>query len=218
MFYGFDWRVLWEYRDNLLTGLTLTLEVSAVSMVLSLALGIVIGVGRFSRITIIRFFCAAFVEFFRNVHLIVLLFFFYFAVRLHSFPAAVCGLTAYTAAFISETVRSGIQSVPKGNFEAAKSTGLSLLQTVRYVVLPHAFMVTIPSLTNEFLNVVKNSSIAMTIAVTELTFQTQEIDSLTFRGVEAATAVTLMYLSITLVITAVMAIIEKKVVLYKRVG
>jgi polar amino acid transport system permease protein len=150
--------------------------------------------------------------------LIVLLFFYYFAVGLYSFPASVFGLTTFTAAFIAEIVRAGIQSVPKGNFEAAKSTGLSKFQTMIYVVLPHAFMVTIPPMSIEFLNVIKNSSVAMTIAVTELTFQTQEIDALTFRGFEAATGVTLIYLSITLVVIGIMNFIEKKVKLHKRVG
>lgn len=89
---------------------------------------------------------------------------------------------------------------------------------MRYVILPHAFMITIPPLSNEFLNLVKNSSVCMTIALTELTFQTQEIDALTFRGFEAATGITLIYISITLAVAGVMNVIEKKMNIYKRVG
>jgi polar amino acid transport system permease protein len=218
MEYQFHWSVLWEYRHLLWIGLKTTLEVSAISLILSLVLGTLVGVGRLSHNAYIRILCTSFVEFFRNIPLIVLLFFFYFAVGLHSFSGSIVGLSTYTAAFIAEIVRSGLQSVPKGHFEAAKSTGLTSYQTLRYVTLPHVFMITIPPLSNEFLNLVKNSSVCMTIALTELTFQTQEIDALTFRGFEAATGITLIYIGITLAVAGIMNRIEKKMNIRTRVG
>ena len=104
--------------------------------------------------------------------------------------AATIGLICYSAAYVGEVVRSGIQAMPREIGDAARSMGLSPWQRARYVVLPYALMITIPPLTNEALNVLKNSSVAMTVAVAELTFQTQTISAYTFRGFEAATAVT----------------------------
>lgn len=216
--YDFNWQVLWEYRHLLWLGLKVTLNVSLLSLVLSLALGTVIGVGSGFRGKSIRRLCSVYVEFFRNIPLIVLLFFFYFAVGLDSYWGSVVGLTTYTAAYIAEVVRAGLQSIPKGNYEAAKSTGLSSVQTLTYVVVPHVFMITIPPMCGEFLNLIKNSSVCMTIALVELTFQTQEIDAITYRGFEAATGVTLIYIAINLVVAGALSLVEKKVQIHKRVG
>lgn len=218
MSYDFYWGVLWEYRHLLWIGVKLTLEISAISLVSSFALGTLIGVGRCSQKFLIRAFCGGCVEFFRNIPFIVLVFFIYFAVGFDSFGGGVVGLTIYSSVFIAEIVRAGLQSVPKGHYEAAKSTGLTSYQTLRYVILPHVYMITIPPLSSEFLNIIKNSSVCMAIGVTELTFQTQEIDSITFRGFEAATGVTLIYVTITLAVAVMMNILEKKIALHKRVG
>jgi polar amino acid transport system permease protein len=218
MDYVFKWDVLWEYRDLLWIGLKVTLTVSTISLLLSLSLGTVIGVGSRFRRASIRTFCSAFVEFFRNIPLIVQLFFFYFAIGLDSFWGSVVGLSTYTAAFIAEIIRAGLQSIPQGNFEAAKSTGLSSFQTLAFVIVPHVFMITIPPLCGEFLNLIKNSSICMTIALVELTFQTQEIDAITYRGFEAATGITLIYIAINLVVAGALSLLEKRMQVQKRVG
>lgn len=218
MAYTFDWSVLLVYRHLLWQGLLLTVEISALSMVLSLALGGVIGIGRRAEAVSLRWLCGAYIEFFRNIPLIVQLFFWYFAVGLESFPAAVIGLTVYTSAYIAEVMRSGLQSIPRTQIEAARSFGMTPYQTIRHVVLPQALMRVIPPLGVEFINVIKNSSIAMTISVTELTFQTQQIESLTFRGFEAATAITILYVFLSLSIVLLMAAIERAVRLDLRVG
>jgi polar amino acid transport system permease protein len=192
MAYTFDWGVLLVYRHLLWQGLLLTVQISALSMVLSLVLGGVLGLGRRAEVMPVRWLCGAYIEFFRNIPLIVQLFFWYFAVGLEAFPAAVIGLTVYTSAYIAEVIRSGLQSIPRTQIEAARSFGMTPFQALRHVVLPQALMRVIPPLGVEFINVIKNSSIAMTISVTELTFQTQQIGSLTFRGFEAATAITIL--------------------------
>ena len=218
MGYKFDWGVLLVYRHLLWQGLVLTVQLSALGMVLSLALGGVIGLGRRAEARPLRWLCGAYIEFFRNIPLIVQLFFWYFAVGLEAFPAAVIGLTVYTSAYIAEVIRSGLQSIPRTQIEAARSFGMTPFQVIRHVVLPQALMLVIPPLGVEFINVIKNSSIAMTISITELTFQTQQIESLTFRGFEAATAITLLYVLLALTIVLLMAAIERFVRLDVRVG
>lgn len=218
MAYKFDWGVLLVYRHLLWQGLLLTVQLSALSMVLSLALGGVIGLGRRMEAAPLRWLCGAYIEFFRNIPLIVQLFFWYFAVGLEAFPAAVIGLTVYTSAYIAEVIRSGLQSIPRTQIEAARSFGMTPVQAIRHVLLPQALMRVIPPLGVEFINVIKNSSIAMTISVTELTFQTQQIESLTFRGFEAATAITILYVILALAIVLLMAAIERLVRLDLRLG
>jgi polar amino acid transport system permease protein len=218
MAYKFDWGVLLVYRHLLWQGLLLTVQISALSMVLSLVLGGVLGIGRRAEAVSIRWLCGAYIEFFRNIPLIVQLFFWYFAVALEAFPAAVIGLTVYTSAYIAEVIRSGLQSIPRTQIEAARSFGMTPFQALRHVVLPQALMRVIPPLGVEFINVIKNSSIAMTISVTELTFQTQQIESLTFRGFEAATAITILYVLLASSIVLLMAAIERLVRLDLRVG
>jgi len=218
MAYKFDWGVLLVYRHLLWQGLVLTVQLSALGMVLSLVLGGMIGLGRRAETTPLRWLCGAYIEFFRNIPLIVQLFFWYFAVGLQAFPAAVIGLTVYTSAYIAEVIRSGLQSIPRTQIEAARSFGMTPYQVIRHVVLPQALMRVIPPLGVEFINVIKNSSIAMTISITELTFQTQQIESLTFRGFEAATAITMLYVILALAIVLLMAAIERLVRLDLRVG
>ncbi len=218
MAYTFDWGVLLVYRHLLWQGLLLTAQISALSMVLSLVLGGVLGLGRRAEVMPVRWLCGAYIEFFRNIPLIVQLFFWYFAVGLEAFPAAVIGLTVYTSAYIAEVIRSGLQSIPRTQIEAARSFGMTPFQALRHVVLPQALMRVIPPLGVEFINVIKNSSIAMTISVTELTFQTQQIESLTFRGFEAATAITILYVLLASSIVLLMAAIERLVRLDLRVG
>ena len=218
MAYKFDWGVLLVYRHLLWQGLLLTVQISALSMVLSLVLGGVLGLGRRAEVRPVRWLCGAYIEFFRNIPLIVQLFFWYFAVGLEAFPAAVIGLTVYTSAYIAEVIRSGLQSIPRTQIEAARSFGMTPFQALRHVVLPQALMRVIPTLGVEFINVIKNSSIAMTISVTELTFQTQQIESLTFRGFEAATAITILYVLLASSIVLLMAAIERLVRLDLRVG
>ena len=218
MAYTFDWGVLLVYRHLLWQGLLLTVQISALSMVLSLVLGGVLGLGRRAGVMPVRWLCGAYIEFFRNIPLIVQLFFWYFAVGLEAFPAAVIGLTVYTSAYIAEVIRSGLQSIPRTQIEAARSFGMTPFQALRHVVLPQALMRVIPPLGVEFINVIKNSSIAMTISVTELTFQTQQIESLTFRGFEAATAITILYVLLASSIVLLMAAIERVVRLDLRGG
>lgn len=168
-----------------------------------------------SHLKLFRWTAAVFLEFTRNTPLLVQIFFWYFgsykllpvAVNewLNStsfeFAAALIALTIYTSAFIAEDIRSGVLSIPKEQMEAAQSSGFSYLQSMQYIILPQAVRITIPPLVNQFLNLAKNSSLAMTIGVMELTYQARQVESYTFKGFEAFTAATVVYLVISIIIT-----------------
>ncbi|MDO9516401.1 MAG: amino acid ABC transporter permease [Syntrophales bacterium] len=224
--YQFHWAVLWEMNPTyeevfgvwLIRGLLLTIEITLISTAVSLVLGTFFGIARLSTFKPLYWFATAYVEFFRNTPLLVQLFFWYFAFPLglpdtvreflydHNYEliAATGGLSIYTAAFIAEIVRAGIQAIPKGHLEAAASSGLSRIQALRFVILPQAFRIIMPPLGSELLNNMKNSSLAMTIGVAELCWQAQQIESFTFRGFEATTAATVIYLSLSLTISMLM--------------
>jgi polar amino acid transport system permease protein len=225
--YQFDWSVVTsgQYFEWLVSGLKITLELSVWSIVLSFLLGLIIAVMRMSNVRPILWFSHAYLEFFRNTPLLVQIFFWYFgsyqvlpkAVNdwLNSvnfeFAAAVIALTIYTSAFIAEDIRSGVRSIPKEQMEAARSSGFSYIRSMLFIVLPQAVRLTIPPLINQFLNVTKNSSLAMTIGVAEITYQARQVESYTFKGFEAFTAATLVYLILSLVIAGMMTIYNRKV-------
>ncbi len=226
MKYQFDWSVLWtgESGQWLLSGLITTLELSALAWLLAVALGIVSGALRTVKFRPLRALATFYVEFFRNVPLLVWMFFWYFAVppllpsviqewllgHELEFTAGVCALGVYSGARFSEVLRSGIQSIPKTQFEASTASGLTTFQAYRYVILPVALRLIIPPGTSESLNLLKNSSLALTISVAELTFQTRQIETYTAKAIEALTAGTLIYLVLCVSIASVMGWVEQR--------
>ncbi|MHC1712794.1 MAG: amino acid ABC transporter permease [Solidesulfovibrio sp.] len=227
MAYNFDFGqvVSGEYGQWLVSGLVVTLKISGVAIVLSLVLGTAIAVLRLSKVRPLVWFSASFTEFFRNTPLLVQIFFWYFGSysvlptvvnewlykQDFEFACGVIALTVYTAAFIAEEIRSGIFSIPKNQLEASRACGLSFLQAMAYVILPQAFRVIIPPLISQFLNLVKNSSLVMTIGVMDLTYMARQIEAHTFHGFEAFTVSTLMYLAISLLVSLVVNIYNRRV-------
>ena len=193
----------------------MTLHISAVSIVFSMLLGTLIAVMRLTGVKPLEWFALAYTEFFRNTPLLVQIFFWYFGSyailpdgvnqwlyqRDFEFAAGVIALTVYTSAFIAEEIRSGIFSIPKTQLEASRACGLSFIQAMRYVILPQAFRIIIPPLISQFLNLIKNSSLCMTIGVMELTYMARQIESYSFKGFEAFTVATLIYLVISLIVS-----------------
>ena len=216
--YQFDWSIITsgKYFEWLVSGLMLTLQISTVGIIFSFIIGLLIAVMRMSHFRPVRWFALAYLEFFRNTPLLVQIFFWYFGSYkilpvfvndwLNSnnfeFAAAVIALTIYTSAFIAEDIRSGVLSIPKEQLEAARSAGFSYLAAMQYIILPQAVRITVPPLVNQFLNLAKNSSLAMTIGVAELTYQARQVESYSFKGFEAFTAATLVYLVLSIIITA----------------
>jgi His/Glu/Gln/Arg/opine family amino acid ABC transporter permease subunit len=234
MTYQFDWSVLWsaQARQWLIQGVATTLAISALAWLIALALGILAGALRSLKLAPLRILAAAYVEFFRNVPLLVWMFFWYFAVppllpqpvqdwlydHGAEFAAGTAALGVYHGARFSEMIRAGIQAIPKTQLEAALSTGLSTAQAFRLVILPIALRLIVPPLTNETLNLLKNSSVALTIGVAELTFQTRQIETYTAKAFEALTAGTLIYLILCLAIARIMARVERRFAIPGMVG
>lgn len=225
--YKFDWSIITsgQYFDWLLSGLITTLKLSVIAIILAFVLGLIIAVMRMSHNRPVRWVAHAYLEFFRNTPLLVQIFFWYFGSYKilptvindwlnetgFEFAAAAIALTIYTSAFIAEDIRSGVLSIPKEQMEAARSAGFSYLRSMQYIILPQAVRITIPPLINQFLNVAKNSSLAMTIGVMEITYQARQVESYTFKGFEAFTAATVVYLVLSIVITALVNLYNEKV-------
>jgi glutamate/aspartate transport system permease protein len=225
--YEFRWSVLWTppYGGWLLQGVLTTLEISLLAWVVAAGLGALFGALRTVPSRTARALATGYVEFFRNVPLLVWMFFWYFGVpqllpasgqdwlNHHGgeMVAAVAALGVYHGARLAEIVRAGLQSVPSTQLEAALSTGLTLGQAYRLVLVPIAARLILPPLTNESLNLLKNSSLALTISVAEITFMTRQVESYTAKGFEAITAGTLIYLGLCLAISGAMVRIERRV-------
>ena len=225
--YKFDWAIVLsgKYFDWLVSGTKVTIQLSGVSIVLAFLLGLIIAVMRMSKVRPFRWFAHGYLEFFRNTPLLVQIFFWYFgsykilptAVNTwlvstnFEFASAVIALTIYTSAFIAEDIRSGVLSIPKEQMEAARSSGFSFIRSMRYIILPQAVRITVPPLISQFLNLVKNSSLAMTIGVAELTYQARQVESYTFKGFEAFTAATVIYLAMSIIITVVVTWYSKTI-------
>jgi glutamate/aspartate transport system permease protein len=226
--YTFDWGIIWQQPNGalFLNGIKTTLMLSAFAWVLAFCLGILVSVFRVSSSRPLRYFGATYVEVFRNIPLLVQIFFWYFAMpslfpkpmelwlydNISNLPffLGILALAFYTSSRVSEVFRSSLLSVPHGQYRAAYSTGLTPYKTYRFVVVPYAFRLSIPPLTTEFLTCFKNSALTMTIGVLEITGTTAYIESFTWRGLEVTTAASFSYLVITLSIIALMAFVEKK--------
>ena len=227
MKYSFNWSVLWSGQSGhwLLQGLLTTLEISVLAWVLALILGIVSGALRTVPFKVLRVVGTFYVEFFRNVPLLVWMFFWYFGVppllprvvqdwlfnHGAEFWAGMFALGVYHGARFSEVIRSGIQSIPRTQLEASMAIGLTVPQAYRLVILPIALRLIVPPLTNDTLNLLKNSSVALTISVAELTFQTRQVETYTAKAIEALTAGTLIYLVLCVSIAAIMGWVERRV-------
>lgn len=227
MNYNWNWHVLFEeqYLDWLISGFGWTIAVALCAWCVAVIIGCLVGVGRTVPNKFIRFICTCYVELFRNVPLLVQMFIWYFAVPEMvsddlgrwmkrdmpnpEFVTAVVALGLYTASRVAEQVRAGIETVPVGLKAAATAHGLSTAQSYRYILLPISFRLIVPPMTSEFLTVFKNSSLALTIGLLELTAQSQQIAEYTFHGFEAFTAATVIYVCIALIVTALMQFVEK---------
>jgi len=234
--YNWNWGVFWQpapdgtgsYLGWLVSGLGWTLGTALCAWAIALTLGLVVGTLRTTPSKWAVRLGNAYVELFRNVPLLVQMFLWYFvlpellpsalgeamkqmAPPWGSFwPAMLC-LGFYTSARVAEQVRAGIQSLPRGQNMAGTAVGLTLPQTYRYVLLPQAFRIILPPLTSEFMNIIKNSAVALTIGLVELTARARSMQEFTFQVVEAFTAATLIYIVITLIVVFGMRWVEKRV-------
>ncbi|GIO04149.1 glutamine ABC transporter permease [Brevibacillus reuszeri] len=210
-----DFSILIDHWDMYLEGFGNTLKASLLALIGSFVLGTIFAIFRISPIRPLNWIGAAFVEFIRNIPLILVVFLFFvglpsIGIVLNPFLAGTMGLTVYTAAFIAETIRAGIQAVPKGQTEAARSSGLTYLQTMRYVILPQAIKVVIPPMGNQFINLVKNSSVLGVIAGLDLMYFGDLIAADTFVTFDVYIFVGLFYLILTLPLSSFVSYLERR--------
>lgn len=199
----------------LLLGAWDTLKLTFFSVLIGLVLGTFIGMGRLSKIKFINIPSTVYVEFLRGTPLLVQISIVYFGlpqlgIQLQAYPAAIVALGLNSGAYIAEIVRAGIQSIPKGQYEAARSLGLTHWQTMRYIILPQAFKNILPALGNEFITLTKDSSLASVIGVTELMRRGQFVITRTFQTFSIYFGIALIYFIMTFTISRIVRYIEKR--------
>ncbi|AYW48513.1 MULTISPECIES: amino acid ABC transporter permease [Tetragenococcus] len=204
-----------NYSGMFLDGFKVTILSSLIALFFSLLIGTLMAIFQLSSNKVVRGLARGYVELFRNIPLLIIAMFFYVVLPMYGFPftgfqAGTIGLTIYTSAFIAETVRSGIQTVPKGQTEAALSSGFSSVQVMRYIVLPQAFKIVIPPLGGQFINLIKNSSILAIVAGLDLMYQGDLIASTTFITFDTYIIVGIFYLILTLPLSYLMNYLEKR--------
>jgi glutamate/aspartate transport system permease protein len=217
-----------RYIDWLLSGLGWTLALAFFGWWIAFGIGVVVGIGRTVQNCFFSILARLYVEIFRNIPVLVQMFLWYFvfpevvptalgnAIKqipppwASFFPALLC-LGLYTASRIAEQVRAGIEALPKGQVEAAHALGLRSYPTYRYVIVPQALRLIIPSLTSEVMGIYKNTSVALTIGLMELTAQARQISEATFQTFTAFGAATIIYLCLALIAYQGMTLIDRAV-------
>jgi len=197
--YTFRWDVVWGSLDFIMSGLQMTLIVSAVTLVLAMVGGLFLALLDMSKLAPLRWIGVGFGEIIRNTPILVQLLWVYyvlpivFGLRIDALTALIIGLSVYQAAFISEVYRAGIQAVPKGHREAAQVLGLTPVQSFRRIVLPQAIRMTLPPLASNFVQLIKFSSLGAVISVSEITRRGMELSATTFRPLEIFTFIAVVY-------------------------
>lgn len=209
------WQILTNNWSSFLSGFWNTILCSLIALVFSLILGVVFALLEIAPPKFGRILAHIYIEVFRNIPLLVIVMIFYLVIPryfapLTGFQAGTIGLTLYTSAFIAETVRSGINSIGEGQMEGARSNGMTYIQAMRYVILPQALRVVIPPLGNQFVNLIKNSSVLAFVAGFDLMYQAQLIAFATFQTIDTYVVVGLFYLILTLPLSYYMRHLEKK--------
>lgn len=216
MGHSWDFASVLDNHEALLAGAAGTLRLFAICLVLGLVLGLGVGLARSARAAWIRLPAGAFVEFFRNTPVLVQILWFYFALpillpfEVGKLAAAALGISLNSAAFAGEIFRGGIQSIDRGQREAARSLGLQPWQELRLVVLPQAIRRILPPLGNQFVYITKISSLASVIGLGELTRKANELNVTEFRPLEIYTVLVLEYLVLILVISFFVRRLERR--------
>ena len=197
--YQFRWDVIWNNLDFLMSGLQMTLLISATSLVFALIGGLILALFDLSKFAVLRAFSLTLGEIIRNTPILVQLLWVYyvlpivFNIRVSSLAGILIGLSLYMAAFISEVYRAGIQAVPKGHREAAQVLGLTTVQSFMRIVLPQAIRMTLPPLASNFVQLIKFSSLGAVISVSEITRRGMELSATNFRPLETFTFIAVVY-------------------------
>ena len=198
------------------SAILLTVLISLVAIVLGFALGMLVGLARSSRSRLIRYPATAYVDVIRGTPLLVQLFLWYFGlsvigINIDPLPAAMLAVGFHSSAYQAEIVRGGIQSIPKGQTEAARAVGMTHMQSMRYVVLPQALRLILPPLSNEFVIIIKDSSLAYAISVAEITLVSYQLNARYYEPFTVFLFAALLYLILTYITSTLMRTLERRV-------
>jgi polar amino acid transport system permease protein len=212
---GFDLDYFLSNLPALLKGAVLTVELSALSILIGFCMGVLIGLLRLAKFPLFRYSAIVYIHFIRGTPMLVQLFLIYYGLpqvglNLSPFVAALAGMALNDAGYVAEITRGAVQSIDKGQWEAARATGLNYYQTMLHVIFPQALKRMIAPLGNEFIQLIKSSSLVSTIAMVELTRTAQLIASATFRPMELLVGAALIYLAMNLALSFLLSRFEKK--------
>lgn len=216
MNYALNFNLVWRHFDKLVNGLILSLELAAISIAIGMAIGLGLALAYLHGGRWVRGGVTAYVEFVRNVPLLLLVYLVFYGlptvvdIRYDAVTSFVVTLSVYAGAYLVEVLRAGLEAVPRGLIEAGKAIGLTPLQRLTNVRLPTAFRIALPSLSNTYVSLFKDTSIASVLAVPELAFGAQWINLNTFRIVEVYAVVTPMYLVTGYTILFLLRLVERR--------
>lgn len=200
----------------LIVGAGITIQITAISVGLGLIIGMFVGIARICNVKVLRALAAVYIDFLRGTPLLVQIFLIYFALpmvvgqRVDPFIAAITACGINSGAYIAEIFRAGIQAIDEGQMEAGRSLGMTWVQTMRYIIVPQAFKNIVPPLGNEFIALLKDSSLVSVIGFEELTRRGQLIIARTYGSLEIWITVALIYLVMTLTISRFVSYMEKR--------
>lgn len=213
---SFNWNLIVDNFPLLLQGALVTIQITVMSVGCGFLIGMLVALAGMSRFKIVRMVVKCYVELFRGTPLLVQIFMIYFALpmvihqQINPYVAAVTACSINSGAYVSEIFRAGIQSIDKGQMEAGRSLGLTWVQTMRYIIMPQAFKAIIPPLGNEFIAMMKDTSLVSVIGFEELTRRGQLIIARTYGSFEIWSAVAVIYLVMTLSISRLVAYLERR--------
>ncbi len=210
-----DFSAIAPYLHMLFKGAQVTIQASVLALFCGTVLGILVGAVRVSPFAPLRSIAAAYIYVIRGTPLLIQLFLIYFGLpslglNLPAFTAGIIGLTVNSSGYVGEIVRGGIEAVPKGQWEASKVLGLSYMRTMRFIILPQAIRNMLPAIGNEFVTLIKESSLLSTLAITELTMVGQQVRSVTYASFETFIMVGVIYLIMTSATSLALQYIEKR--------
>lgn len=215
----FNLKLALEFLPHLLNAARLAVIYTLIGELFGIVIGLFVSLARISNVKVLKYPAAIYVNLFRGTPLLVQLMFIYYAlpyvgINLPPGLAGIIGLSLNSGAYVAEIFRAGILSIPRGQMEAARSLGMSYGQAMRYVIIPQAFRVVIPPLTNEFVALLKDSSLLYVIQVPEIAYRMRSLASATFNAT-SYTLAALIYLAMTIPLTYLAAYLEKRLARYR---
>lgn len=216
-----DFKVLIDNWQTLANGFWLTIVICSTSLVLALVGGFLLALGRLSRLRFLNHFSIGYIELFRNIPFMIQIFIWYYVLpfagfRFPAFVVGIIALSTFASAYYAEIVRGAIQSVPKGQMESARATGMSYLQAMQHIIFPQMLSYLIPPATNQSTSLVKESSLLSTITVMELTMSAQRVQAATYSHVEVLVAIALIYWMVNATLARTARKLEDVLQSYKR--